>query len=57
MNFAMFIYLAVLAFLLSPGVLLSLPPGASERTVALTHALVLSLVYGFTSAMVFKAIK
>jgi hypothetical protein len=54
MNLMMFLYLAVLAFLLTPGVLLRLPPGGSPTTVAVTHALVLSLVYGLTSKMIYQ---
>jgi hypothetical protein len=57
MNLMMFLYLAVLAFLLSPGVLLRLPPGGSPVSVALTHALVISLVWGLTSPLVFRAIR
>ena len=35
----------VLFILLSPGVLLSLPPGASRLTQVVTHAVVLGVVY------------
>lgn len=51
----MFLYLAVLAFALSPGVLLRLPPGGSLTTVAITHALVISLVYGLTSTLIYRS--
>ncbi len=51
MNIVLFVYLAVLAFVLTPGVLLRLPPGGSPTTVALTHALVLSLVWGLTHSL------
>ena len=54
MNVMMFLYLAFLAFILTPGVLFRLPPGGSNKVVAVTHALVLSLVYGLTSKAVFK---
>jgi MoxR-like ATPase len=57
MNILMFVYLAILAFVLSPGVLLRLPPGAGPTTVAATHALVLSLVYGLTHVIVFRSMK
>ena len=57
MNWLMFLYLAVLAYLLSPGVLLRLPPGGDAMTVAATHALVLSLVYCLTSRMIFASLK
>ncbi len=42
------LYVAVLFFLLSPGVLVSLPPGGSRMTVLLTHALVAGLVWHLT---------
>jgi hypothetical protein len=39
------LYAAVLFFVLTPGVLLSLPPGGSRITQVLTHAVVFGLVY------------
>ena len=39
--------LAALFFALTPGVLVSLPPGGSTLTVAATHAVVFALVYCF----------
>jgi len=53
----MFMYLAVIAFLFSPGVLVSLPPGGSQRTVAVVHALVISLVWALTHKMVYNLAK
>jgi hypothetical protein len=50
----MFIFLVVLAFLLTPGILLSLPPGGSKKVVDLTHAIVLALVYGLAHKMIYK---
>lgn len=38
---------AALFYLLTPGVLLSLPPGASFQVQALTHSLVFALVHKF----------
>jgi len=57
MNFLMFFFLALLAFLLSPGVLVSLPPGGSKKVVALTHAVVLAAVYALTHRMVMNVAK
>ena len=37
----------ILFFLLTPGILLSLPPGGSKYTVALVHALVFGLILWF----------
>jgi len=39
--------LAALFVVLTPGVLLRLPPGGSTLTVAVTHAVVFVLVYTF----------
>jgi len=50
----MFVYVVVLAFLLSPGILVSLPPGGSRKIVALTHAIVLGLVWALTHKLVWK---
>jgi hypothetical protein len=36
---------ALLFFVLSPGILLSLPPGGSKITVAATHAVVFAVVH------------
>ena len=43
----------VLFYLLTPGILVSLPPGGSKQTVALTHAVVFAVV----SKFVWKFIK
>ncbi len=45
---------AILFALLSPGILLSLPPGASRMTTILFHAIVLSLVYYLIASFVLK---
>jgi hypothetical protein len=44
----MMVYAAVLFYLLTPGVLVRLPPGASTMTVNLTHAVVFSVVWCYT---------
>ncbi len=38
---------AILFYLLTPGVLVSLPPGASFQTQAITHAVVFALVHKY----------
>jgi hypothetical protein len=48
------LYAAVLFFVLTPGVLLSLPPGGSRTTVALTHAVVFGVVWALTHRLVYK---
>lgn len=45
---AMAVYAAVLFYVLIPGVLVSLPPGASRMTVNLTHAAVFGVVWMLT---------
>ena len=47
----MFFYTAVLFYVLTPGIFLSLPPKSSKMLVAATHALVFALVYKFTYRM------
>jgi len=52
----MSLYAAVLFFVLTPGILVSLPPGGSRTTVALTHAVVFALVWSLTHKMVYNAV-
>ena len=40
----MYIIPVILFFLLTPGILVSLPPGGSKYTVALVHSLVFGLI-------------
>jgi hypothetical protein len=51
MNLVMFIFAAVLFFILTPGILLSLPPGGSKMMVAATHAIVFGLVFTLSHNM------
>lgn len=46
------LYATVLFFVLTPGILVSLPPGGSRTTVALTHAVVFGLVWTLTHTAV-----
>ena len=50
----MFVYTALLFIVLSPGVLLSLPPGGSKMTVVVVHSIVFALVYCLSRGMVSK---
>jgi hypothetical protein len=50
----MFLYVFVLFFVLTPGILVSLPKKGSKMVVAATHALVFSLVMWLTHKMVWK---
>ena len=54
MNVLMFVYVFILFFVLTPRVLVSLPPKGSKMVVAATHALVFSLLFCTTYKMVLK---
>lgn len=47
MKIAKILFLAVLFYALSPGVILALPPGASHQVQLATHAVVFALVVTF----------
>lgn len=51
MRLSMILYVAALFFVLTPGVLLSLPKGGSKLMVAGVHALVFALVFHLTHKM------
>lgn len=54
MNIVVAIYLAILFFLLSPNILLRLPPNGSKTTVALVHSIVFGVVVYLTKSFVWK---
>jgi hypothetical protein len=57
MNVVMFLFLALLAYLLTPGVLLVLPSkSSSPMVVNATHAVILSLVYAVSHKAVYNMI-
>lgn len=53
----MALYIAVLFFVLAPGILLTLPRGGNKTTVAMTHALVAAVVFYFTHTMAHKFVR
>ena len=53
----MSLFVAALFFVLTPGIVLSLPPKGSKYVVALTHAVVFALVYALVHKMVYMACK
>jgi hypothetical protein len=55
MNWIITIYIALLFFVLSPGVLLRIPRKGKPMVVAAVHAVVFSLIWHFTGKMVWKA--
>jgi len=50
----MSLFVAALFFVLTPGIVLSLPPKGSKVVVALTHALVFAVIYGLTHKLVYQ---
>ena len=52
----MSLFTAVLFFVLTPGILLSLPPGASFVVKAMFHALVFALVYHYSHKFVWRSL-
>jgi len=55
MNWAVTIYSAILFFILTPNILVRLPPKSGKFVVAATHAIIFALVFHFTSKIVWKA--
>jgi len=54
MNWIMFIYAALLFFVLTPGILITLPPKGKKMIVAAVHAIIFGLVWGITHKIVWK---
>ena len=54
MHWFMSLFVVALFFVLTPGILTTLPRGGSKTTVALTHAVIFALVYHFTHKAVWK---
>jgi len=48
MHILMSVYIALLFVLLTPGILLRLPPGGSKLTVAVVHGIVFAIVTHFS---------
>lgn len=55
--YAKLLVLAVFFYLLTPGVLLSLPPGASHQVQTATHAVVFAVVVTFAWPALKKLLK
>ena len=56
MNILMFLYIALLFFVLTPGILLTLPPNGDKYTVAAVHALVFVIVSVIIYNLVWKEV-
>jgi len=57
MNVIMAVFIALLFVALTPGVLVSLPPGCSKLVVAGTHGIIFATVYWATHKAVWTATK
>jgi hypothetical protein len=55
MSVAVFIYAFLLFFVLTPGILLTLPPKGSKMVVAAVHAVVFAIVWVLTSKLLWHA--
>jgi hypothetical protein len=56
MNLLMTLYVAALFVLLTPGVLVKLPPKGSLLTVAIVHGLVFALIYHLSHRTVYRLV-
>jgi hypothetical protein len=56
MNWVITIYVALLFFVLTPGVLLRIPPKGNKFVVAAVHALVFAVVWHFTNKPVWNMV-
>ena len=56
MSITVAVYAAVLFVLLTPGVVLSLPPGGTILTKAVVHAVVFATVFYLTKGAVMRAV-
>jgi hypothetical protein len=54
MSILVSLYTAILFFILTPGILLSLPKGGSKMTVAAVHAVVFALIFHFTHKLIWR---
>jgi sugar phosphate permease len=54
MNWAVTVYAAILFFVLTPAVLVRLPPKGGKFTVAAVHAVVFALIFHFTHKLVWQ---
>ena len=56
MNLLMTLYVAALFVLLTPGVLVKLPPKVSLLTVAIEHGLIIALIYQLSHRTVYRLV-
>ena len=56
MNLLMTLYIAALFVLLTPGVLVKLPPKGSLLTIAIVHGIVFALIYHLSHRTVYRLV-
>ena len=56
MSWLLFFYTALLFFVLTPGILITLPPKGKKITVAAVHATVFGIVWVLTHKIVYNLI-
>jgi hypothetical protein len=54
MNFGIFMSVVVMFILLTPGILVTLPPGGGKMSVTLVHALIFGLIFSMTHGSIMK---
>jgi len=54
MELLMTLFIAALFYVLTPGILVTLPKGGSKMVVAATHALVFAVIYGLVYKFVWR---
>ena len=52
----MFLFVTLLFFVLTPGIVVTLPPKSSKYVVAIVHGIVFALIWYFTHKLVWNAI-
>jgi hypothetical protein len=55
MDVVIFLYSALLFFVLTPGIVISIPPNGNKRVVAAVHAVVFSVIWGISQPFIWKA--
>lgn len=54
MSLIVSIYTAILFFILTPAIIVRLPPGANKWTVAAVHSIVFAIIFHFTHKIVWR---
>jgi hypothetical protein len=54
MDMIMFLYSAILFFILTPGILVTIPPGGTPTMVASVHAVVFGIIMSFAHPYLMK---